>query len=128
MNRYQVLEVFIEHNDVKMQALNNHRSLLGIFWYYPVDTQDRLRVIDCHLNIVHNWQSVEKHMACEALKRIQSHRILDFRVMQYLYTMQYIDANNEVCQKGLELINEIERPTTFLMLSHIKSSSKLLMK
>lgn len=126
MNRYQVLEVIADGNTAQIQALNLHASMTSIYWYYPQTRTSQLQVIDVKLQIVHDWHSVMKHMIFENLKRIQNMRRIEFRVLQFLHTSSYIDANQTITNKGLELIHEIERPTTFLTLGHIKTTSKLM--
>lgn len=127
-NRFQVVEVMVDGNEVRMQALNSHVSFTSIYWYYPqkgVTAFERLRIIDCKLQIVYDWVACQNMMFLENLMRIKNNLRVELKILDALKASGYIDENYEISNKGYEHIHQYERPVINIQLGHIKSESKL---
>ena len=130
MNRFQVIEAFVDDNNVRMQALNLHPSCTSAYFYYPSHSKgefaiNRLKVIDIKRQVVFDWQHCEMLMLLEGLNKVINNRALDNQHSITLHAHGLITVSGDITTKGNEFYLEHTRPAQIITLNHIKSDTTL---
>lgn len=131
MNRFVVMEAFIdEGNLIQMQCINIHASISAAYWHYPLDTKDRLWVINAKRLTTHTWDEVFYLMCYEQLVRLYIEgKNIEHRCMDVLQAYSYVDKSYELTTSGQDLIKQLCPPEALtVLIGKIESTSKMNMR